>query len=538
MSRMLTLESMATRTRSDGERPEGPGAPEGEPLSRMPAQPRLPRQHARASPQGESRQGTTARGFERDGRPALVIVESPTKAKTIGKYLGSGYDVRATVGHLRDLPTRELGVDVENGFEPKYVTIKGKTKTLAELKKAAKAASTIYLATDPDREGEAIAWHVADQLRLPASRPTACCSTRSPRTPSRRRCEDPGEIDDRKVDAQQARRILDRLVGYKASPILWRSIKTGLSAGRVQTVALRLIVEREREIRAFKPQEYWTIEALLRQGRPDLRGRARQGRTATSRSSTRRGRRPRRGGRGAAAAVRRHQGREAEPAEESRRAVHHQHAAAGGRQEARLPLAAHHARGAGSLRGHRRRRGRAGRSHHLHANRLVRVSDTAIAAVRELHRQELRQGVPARRSPTPTAPKKNARCRTPTRPSGPPTSAGGPSRSAYLEPDQFRLYQLIWQRFVASQMTPAVYDMTIVDFDLGRVPVPGHRLGARVRRLPRALHRGPGEGGGQDDGRSPAHPAARAGRPGRGPGDHARRSTSPSRRRASPRPAW
>src|ERR687890_610752 len=211
----------------------------------------------RASPKAEKPRGRAA---ARDG-DALVIVESPTKAKTIGKYLGRGYDVKATVGHLRDLPTRELGVDVDNGFEPKYVTIKGKTKTLAELKKAAKGASAIYLATDPDREGEAIAWHVADQLQagLPTHRILFHEITKAAIQAALR---DPGKIDDRKVDAQQARRILDRLVGYKASPILWHSIKTGLSAGRVQTVALRLIVEREREIRAFKPQEYWSIEAL------------------------------------------------------------------------------------------------------------------------------------------------------------------------------------------------------------------------------------------------------------------------------------
>src|SRR3954447_10524296 len=208
---------------------------------------------------GAKGNGVVAR--DRSGGSALVIVESPTKAKTIGKYLGSGYDVKATVGHVRDLPTRELGVDVDRGFEPKYVTIKGKTKTLSELKKAAKGASAIYLATDPDREGEAIAWHVADQLKatVPTHRILFHEITKAAIQEALR---DPGEIDDRKVDAQQARRILDRLVGYKASPILWKSIKTGLSAGRVQTVALRLIVEREREIRGFKPQEYWTIEAL------------------------------------------------------------------------------------------------------------------------------------------------------------------------------------------------------------------------------------------------------------------------------------
>src|SRR5919106_4550677 len=218
-----------------------------------------PAEPARAKVSRAKKNGAPPRG--RDGRPALVIVESPTKAKTIGKYLGSGYDVKATIGHLRDLPTRELGVDVDNGFEPKYVTIKGKTKTLSELKKAAKGASTIYLATDPDREGEAIAWHVADQInsKVPVHRVLFEEITRDAVLAA---MDAPMQIDERKVDAQQARRILDRLVGYKASPILWRTIKTGLSAGRVQTVALRLIVEREREIRAFVAQEYWTIEAL------------------------------------------------------------------------------------------------------------------------------------------------------------------------------------------------------------------------------------------------------------------------------------
>ncbi|MGH7532275.1 MAG: DNA topoisomerase, partial [Gemmatimonadales bacterium] len=199
-------------------------------------------------------------GSKRSGA-ALVIVESPTKAKTIGKYLGAGFDVKATVGHLRDLPTRELGVAVEDGFKPKYVTIKGKTKTLAEIKKAAKGAREVFLATDPDREGEAIAWHVADQIgtAVPTHRVLFQEITKDA---VQEAMAHPLAIDEQKVNAQQARRILDRLVGYKASPILWKTIKTGLSAGRVQTVALRIIVERERQIRAFTPQEYWSVEAL------------------------------------------------------------------------------------------------------------------------------------------------------------------------------------------------------------------------------------------------------------------------------------
>ena len=193
---------------------------------------------------------------------SLVIVESPTKAKTIGKYLGRGYTVKATVGHIRDLPPRKLGVDIENGFTPEYVTIKEKAKTLAEIKRAAKGAERVLLATDPDREGEAIAWHVASQLGN-GGKVRRVLFHEITKDAVSHAIANPLEIDQKKVDAQQARRILDRLVGYKASPLLWKSIKSGLSAGRVQTVALRLICEREDEIRRFVPQEYWTIEAEL-----------------------------------------------------------------------------------------------------------------------------------------------------------------------------------------------------------------------------------------------------------------------------------
>src|SRR5919205_2002757 len=195
---------------------------------------------------------------------SLVIVESPAKAKTIGKYLGPDYRVRATVGHVRDLPEKGLGIDIERGFQPTYVTVPGKEKTLAELKSAANVASHIYLATDPDREGEAIAWHVAESIKRRGGAPVQRVLFHEiTRDAVQRAIHNAGSIDEKKVEAQQARRVLDRLVGYKASPLLWKTVKKGLSAGRVQTVALRLIVEREREIRAFKPVEYWTIEALL-----------------------------------------------------------------------------------------------------------------------------------------------------------------------------------------------------------------------------------------------------------------------------------
>src|SRR5467141_1116840 len=203
-------------------------------------------------------------GPSESGSTSLVIVESPAKAKTIGKYLGRAYRVRATIGHVRDLPEKKMGIDIENGFEPEYVTIPGKEKTVADLKCAAKDSREIFLATDPDREGEAIAWHVAQQIKSKNGAPVRRVLFHEiTREAVQKAIANAGEIDERKVDAQQARRVLDRLVGYKASPVLWKTVKKGISAGRVQTVALRLLVEREREIRAFKPVEYWTIEALL-----------------------------------------------------------------------------------------------------------------------------------------------------------------------------------------------------------------------------------------------------------------------------------
>ncbi len=216
-------------------------------------------------------------GADSSGGTSLVIVESPAKAKTIGKYLGRGYKVKATVGHIMDLPEKKLGIDVDKGFKPDLVPIPGKEKTIAELKAAAKGAKAVFIATDPDREGEAIAHHVAEQIRPKRARKKAGEATNgAPAAPIKRvlfheitkdavqaAIRAAGTIDSRKVEAQQARRVLDRLVGYKASPVLWKTVKKGISAGRVQTVALRLIVEREREIRAFKPTEYWTIEALL-----------------------------------------------------------------------------------------------------------------------------------------------------------------------------------------------------------------------------------------------------------------------------------
>ena len=201
----------------------------------------------------------------------LVIVESPSKAKTIGKYLGPGYEVKASMGHVRDLPKSKLGVDLEKGdFEPNYQPIKGKEDVISDLKKAAKKSGRVYLATDPDREGEAISWHLKELLGIPDDKTYRVTFNEITKKVVNDSIAAPRAIDQDLVNAQQARRILDRIVGYQLSPLLWRKIRRGLSAGRVQSVATRLVVEREEEIRAFQPQEYWTVEAALARVAPNL----------------------------------------------------------------------------------------------------------------------------------------------------------------------------------------------------------------------------------------------------------------------------
>ena len=194
----------------------------------------------------------------------LVIVESPTKVKTIKKFLGSNYVVTASNGHVRDLPKSQLGVDPENDFEPKYITIRGKGEILANLRKEVKKADKVYLATDPDREGEAISWHLCKALKLDEKKTYRISFNEITKKAVKESLKHAREIDMDLVDAQQARRVLDRVVGYKISPLLWAKVKRGLSAGRVQSVALRIIADREEEINAFIPEEYWTLDANLK----------------------------------------------------------------------------------------------------------------------------------------------------------------------------------------------------------------------------------------------------------------------------------
>src|SRR5690554_5184168 len=197
----------------------------------------------------------------------LVIVESPAKAKTIGKYLGSKYIVKASMGHVRDLPKSQIGVEVDNQFNPKYITIRGKGSILKELKDARKKVKKVYLAADPDREGEAIAWHLAHYLDLSEDDVCRVVFNEITKQAVKDAFKTPRKINMDLVNAQQARRILDRLVGYKISPLLWKKVKKGLSAGRVQSVAVKIIIDRENEIKAFEPEEYWSITLQLAIGK-------------------------------------------------------------------------------------------------------------------------------------------------------------------------------------------------------------------------------------------------------------------------------
>lgn len=200
----------------------------------------------------------------------LVIVESPSKAKTIKKYLGKNYEVIASQGHIIDLPSSKLGVDVDNDFKASYITMKGKAKIIKGIKDKAKKADKVYLATDPDREGEAIAWHLRNMLKIDEREKCRIEFNEITKDAVKKAINSPRTIDENLVNAQQGRRILDRIVGYKISPVLWKKVKKGLSAGRVQSVAMRIIMDREREIRKFKKQEYWTLEAKLLKGKEEI----------------------------------------------------------------------------------------------------------------------------------------------------------------------------------------------------------------------------------------------------------------------------
>ncbi len=400
----------------------------------------------------------------------LVVVESPTKARTIGKYLGKGYEVVASVGHVRDLPTKDLGVDVEGGFEPKYVTIRGKKSVLDDMKTRARKADTIILATDPDREGEAIAWHVAEYLgrKKDPSRFRRVEFREVTKRAVEKALSEPGELDMRKVEAQQARRILDRIVGYQVSKdILWRSIYPGLSAGRVQTVALRLICEREDEIRAFVEEEYWSITAHLEREEQAFEAKLHKidGKAFTL-------------GNEAAATqvvddvaalpfqvseVKRRERRKNPPSPFTTSTLQ-QEAAKRLRFSARRTMTTAQRLYEGKdIPG----RGTVGLITYMRTD-STRVSAEAAGAARDLVRGEFGERY-LPKSPRLYGGKQQRgaqEAHEAIRPADPSIHPDELKNAPGVEGAEHRLYELIWLRFVAGQMEPAVYDTTTADFHL------------------------------------------------------------------------
>jgi DNA topoisomerase I len=424
----------------------------------------------------KSARGRRAAPVEDEGPPpaagttSLVIVESPAKAKTIGKYLGRGYRVRATVGHIMDLPEKKLGIDIEKGFEPELVPIPGKEKTIAELKSAAKDSREVFIATDPDREGEAIAWHVAEQIRprrgassVPVRRVLFHEITRDAVQSA---IQHAGVIDDKKVEAQQARRVLDRLVGYKASPVLWKTVKKGISAGRVQTVALRLIVEREREIRAFKPTEYWTVEALLEKAKQRFTAKLHQidGKKAeiSNKEEADRVLSDLEGRKVFGVTDVKRRERRKNPSAPFTTSTLQQEAAKklsfGSKRTMRVAQDLYEGIDVGPD-------GQQGLITYMRTD-STRVAESAAAQAQEYVRvlfgkEYLASGLQLYGN---GKGKNTQDAHEGVRPTD-PTRRPDDIRK-FLSPDQFKLYQLIWQRFMASQMAPAVFDTTTVDFDI------------------------------------------------------------------------
>ena len=402
----------------------------------------------------------------------LVIVESPAKAKTIQKYLGSGFEVEASLGHVKDLPKSNLGVDVENNFEAEYQVIPGKEKILARLKKLAKGADAIYLAPDPDREGEAIAWHLAGELSNGSAKNKKGAVQRVVRVSfneiTKRAVQEafkhPREIDQNLVDAQQARRVLDRIVGYQVSPLLWDKVRRGLSAGRVQTVALRLIVEREREIKAFAPVEYWTLDAHLLGPKPPAF---------------------------VAGLVGTNPKNNVLPNEEAAKLL--ESALQDAAWTVRTVETRETRRNAGApfttskfQQDASRKLGMSVKRAMMLAQRLyegvdlgdegtvgiitymrtdsTRVSNEALAEAREvIGRDYGKQYLPDQPNVFKTKQQGAQEAHEAIRPTE--ASRHPDTLKQYLHEDEMKVYKLIWQRFLASQMAPAVFDRTTVDID-------------------------------------------------------------------------
>ncbi|CAL1523702.1 DNA topoisomerase 1 [Bacillus subtilis] len=390
----------------------------------------------------------------------LVIVESPAKAKTIERYLGKKYKVKASMGHVRDLPKSQMGVDIEQNFEPKYITIRGKGPVLKELKTAAKKAKKVYLAADPDREGEAIAWHLAHSLDLDLNSDCRVVFNEITKDAIKESFKHPRMINMDLVDAQQARRILDRLVGYKISPILWKKVKKGLSAGRVQSVALRLIIDREKEISDFKPEEYWTIDGTFLKGQETFEasffGKNGKKLPLNSEADVKEILSQLKGNQYTVEKVTKKE-RKRNPALPFTTSTLQQEAARKLNFRAKKTMMIAQQLYEGIDLG---REGTVGLITYMRTD-STRISNTAVdeaaAFIDQTYGKEFLGG---KRKPA----KKNENAQDAHEAIRPTSVLRKPSElKAVLGRDQMRLYKLIWERFVASQMAPAVLDTMSVD---------------------------------------------------------------------------
>ncbi len=400
------------------------------------------------------------------GKNFLVVVESPAKAKTIKKYLGRNYSVKASVGHVKDLPKSKLGVDPENGFAPTYEVISGKRKALAEIKKAASTASMTYLATDPDREGEAIAWHIAEEVAGDGVQVQRVLFNEITKKAVQEAIQHPLALDRAKFDSQQARRVLDRLVGYEISPILWKKVRRGLSAGRVQSVAVRLVVDREREISAFVAVEYWTLDAELsatlppqfvarlwkldgeKAVIPDQAGAmALQTELGSAEFTVTKVERRERRRNPAAPFI---------TSKLQQEAANRLHFSA--KKTMMLAQRLYEGVELGP-------EGAVGLITYMRTD-SVRLSEDAVSAARTYIGEKYGKDYLPEKPNVYRSSKKAQDAHEAIR----PTSIEYPPERVqqFIEPDMYRLYELIWRRFMACQMMPAVYDQTAVDIAAGR----------------------------------------------------------------------
>lgn len=400
----------------------------------------------------------------------LVIVESPAKARTLSKFLGSGYSVRASMGHVRDLPVSEFGIDVAKGFRPRYTVVRGKARTVKELEAQAEKAEQVLLATDPDREGEAISWHLAELLQIPRDKPCRIEFHEVTRRAVEQALAHPRRIDQRLVDAQQARRILDRIVGYRLSPLLWKKVQRGLSAGRVQSVALRLLCEREDEIEAFVAREYWTIDALLRPGADGVPASIFRARLETvdgaqpelgDEQTARRLAAELSGAEYRVASVNKAQRQRRPPAPFTTSTMQQEAARRLGftaRRTMQLAQQLYEGLDVGE-------EGAVGLITYMRTDSVNVAAEAQSAALRFIAEKFGPEGVPER--PNVYRSRKGAQeAHEAIR----PTSVERTPElvKPHLNRDQWRLYELIWRRFVASQMAAALVESTTVQIEAGR----------------------------------------------------------------------